>query len=141
VTTGELRARYKHFIAISRGRRELRLFVNGRLAKSYRVGIGAVGYDTPAGLYEIESKAANPAWYVPNSKWAGDLAGKVIPGDDPSNPIKARWMGFHDGAGIHGTDDEASIGGAASHGCIRMLIPDVIDLYDRVPLHTPLSIA
>lgn len=141
VTTKEVRARYRHFIAISRSRRELRLFVGGRLVKTYRVGIGAVGFDTPAGIYEIESKAANPAWYVPNSKWAGDLAGKVIPGDDPSNPIKARWMGFFDGAGIHGTADEASIGGAASHGCIRMLIPEVIDLYDRVPLHTPLSIA
>jgi lipoprotein-anchoring transpeptidase ErfK/SrfK len=141
VTTKKLKARYGHFIAISRARRELRLFVGQRLVKTYRVGIGAVGFDTPAGEYEIESMAANPAWYVPNSEWAGDLAGKVIPGNDPSNPIKARWMGFYDGAGIHGTADTASIGGAASHGCIRMLIPDVIDLYDRVPLHTPLSIA
>ena len=57
----------------------------------------------------------------------------------PDNPIKARWLGFHDSAGIHGTADEASIGGAASHGCIRMLIPDVIDLYRRVPLRTPRS--
>ena len=141
VTTKKLKARYGHFIAISRSRRELRLFVDRRLVKTYRVGIGAAGFDTPAGEYEIESMAANPAWYVPNSEWAGDLAGKVIPGNDPSNPIKARWMGFYDGAGIHGTADEGSIGGAASHGCIRMLIPDVIDLYDRVPLHTPLSIA
>jgi lipoprotein-anchoring transpeptidase ErfK/SrfK len=50
-------------------------------------------------------------------------------------------MGFYDGAGIHGTADEASIGNAASHGCIRMLIPEVIDLYDRVPLNTPLYIS
>ena len=141
VTTEKLTPRYRYFVAISRSRRELRLFVNRRLAKTYRVGIGAIGFDTPAGEYDIKTKAANPAWYVPNSKWAGDLAGKVIPGDDPSNPIKARWMGFHDGAGIHGTADEASIGTAASHGCIRMLIPEVIDLYDRVPLHTPLYIA
>lgn len=141
VTTKKLTARYGHFIAISRGRRELRLFVNRRLVKSYRVGIGAAGFDTPAGEYEVETKAANPAWYVPNSNWAGDLAGKVIAGNDPSNPIKARWMGFYDGAGIHGTADEASIGTAASHGCIRMTVPDVIDLYERVPVHTPLSIA
>jgi lipoprotein-anchoring transpeptidase ErfK/SrfK len=141
VTTKKLASRYRYFVAISRGRRELRLFVNQRLAKSYRVGIGAVGFDTPAGEYRIESKAANPAWYVPNSEWAGDLAGKVIPGNDPSNPIKARWMGFYDGAGIHGTADAASIGNAASHGCIRMLIPEVIDLYDRVPLNTPLYIS
>jgi lipoprotein-anchoring transpeptidase ErfK/SrfK len=141
VTTKKLTSRYRYFVAISRSRKELRLFVNRRLSKSYRVGIGAIGFDTPAGEYEIKSKAANPAWYVPNSAWAGDLAGEVIAGDDPSNPIKARWMGFYDGAGIHGTADEASIGTAASHGCIRMLIPEVIDLYDRVPLHTPLYIA
>lgn len=141
VTTKELADRYSHFIAISRNRRELRLFVNRKLAKTYRVGIGALGFETPSGIYEIESKAANPAWYVPDKAWAGDLAGKVIKGNDPDNPIKARWMGFWDGAGIHGTADEASIGTAASHGCIRMTVRDVIDLYDRVPLHTPLSIA
>jgi lipoprotein-anchoring transpeptidase ErfK/SrfK len=141
VTTKVLDDRYSHFIAISRSRRELRLFVNRKLAKTYRVGIGALGFETPEGIYEIESKAANPAWYVPDKAWAGDLAGKVIPGNDPDNPIKARWMGFWNGAGIHGTADEASIGTAASHGCIRMLVRDVIDLYDRVPLHTPLSIA
>jgi lipoprotein-anchoring transpeptidase ErfK/SrfK len=141
VTTKELADRYSHFIAISRSRRELRLFVNRKLAKTYSVGIGALGFETPTGIYEIESKAANPAWYVPDKAWAGDLAGKVIKGNDPDNPIKARWMGFWDGAGIHGTADEASIGTAASHGCIRMTVRDVIDLYDRVPLHTPLSIA
>jgi lipoprotein-anchoring transpeptidase ErfK/SrfK len=141
VTTRQLTRRYRYFISISRNTKVLRLFVNRRLAKTYRVGIGQAGFETPAGLYEIESKAANPAWYVPNKPWAGALAGKVIPGNDPSNPIKARWMGFHDGAGIHGTADTASIGTSASHGCIRMLIPEVIDLYDRVPLRTPLYIA
>lgn len=140
VTTKELTDRFSRFIAISRSRRQLRLFVNRRLAKTYRVGIGALGFETPTGVYEIESKAANPAWYVPDKAWAGDLAGKVIKGNDPENPIKARWMGFWNGAGIHGTADEASIGTAASHGCIRMTVRDVIDLYDRVPLHTPLSI-
>jgi lipoprotein-anchoring transpeptidase ErfK/SrfK len=140
-TTKELSRQYGHFIAISRSLRKLRLFVDTKLVKTYDVGIGALGFETPTGIYEVESKAANPAWYVPNKAWAGDLAGKVIPGNDPDNPIKARWMGFWDGAGIHGTADEASIGTAASHGCIRMTVRDVIDLYDRVPLHTPLSIA
>ena len=43
----------------------------------------------------------------------------------PDDPIKARWMGFYNGAGIHGTDEVASLGTAASHGCVRMSIPDV----------------
>ena len=141
VTTKELQEKYRTFLAISRGRRELRLFVNQRLAKTYRVGIGAAGFATPAGIYRIQSKAADPAWYVPNKPWAGELAGQVIPAGDPRNPIEARWLGFYDGAGIHGTSDLASIGTAASHGCIRMIPREVIELSDRVPLHTPLYIA
>ena len=141
VTTAELPREYPYFIAISRRERKLRLFRNLELAKVYDVAIGAAGFDTPAGLHRIESKAADPAWYVPNRPWAGKLAGKVIPAGDPRNPIAARWMGFYDGAGIHGTYDPGSIGTAASHGCIRMRIPDVKDLYDRVPLHTPIYIA
>jgi lipoprotein-anchoring transpeptidase ErfK/SrfK len=141
VTTAELERRFRTLITVSRGARVLRWFVGRELVKEYRVGIGQAGFETPAGLYKVESKAINPSWWVPNKAWAGELAGKVIPGDDPRNPIEARWMGFYDGAGIHGTADVASIGTAASHGCVRMTIPDVEDLYDRVPLGTPLYIA
>jgi lipoprotein-anchoring transpeptidase ErfK/SrfK len=105
------------------------------------VAVGKVGMETPEGLYEIQNKAINPAWHVPDSDWAGDLAGKVIAGDDPKNPIKARWMGIYDGAGIHGTDADDSIGSAASHGCIRMRIPEVIELYEDVPVSAPVYIA
>jgi lipoprotein-anchoring transpeptidase ErfK/SrfK len=141
VTTHELEQRYRVFLAVSRSQKELRYFVKEKLVKTYRVAIGRIGFETPAGLYEIRTKAVNPAWYVPKEAWAGDLAGKIIPPGDPENPLKARWMGFWDGAGIHGTAESDSIGSAASHGCIRMTVPDVIDLYRRVPLHTPLYIS
>lgn len=140
-STEELQKRYRYFIAVSRSQKELRFFVKQKLAKTYQVAIGRIGFETPAGLYEIKTKAVNPAWFVPNKPWAGDLAGKVIPPNDPQNPIKARWMGFRHGAGIHGTAESDSIGSAASHGCIRMRVSDVIQLYDRVPLHTPLYIS
>ena len=81
----------------------------------------------------------NPSWHVPNSSWAGALAGRVIP-PGPDDPIKARWLGFYNGAGIHGTDEISSLGTAASHGCIRMSIPDVEQLYPLVPLHTPIYV-
>lgn len=139
LTTAELRARYPYFLTVSRSRFELRLFMRLRLAKTYPISVGQVGFDTPTGLYRIKTKAGAPAWYVPNEPWAGDLAGKVIP-PGPDNPIKARWLGIYDGAGIHGTDDVSSIGSAASHGCIRMRIPDVIELYNRVPVRTPVFI-
>ena len=50
-------------------------------------------------------------------------------------------MGIFAGAGIHGTDEIYSLGSAASHGCIRMAIPDVIELYDQVAVGTPVYIA
>lgn len=139
VTLADLPARWPLLIVVDRSSFTLRLYDHLRLVRSYPVAIGAVGYETPAGLYRIQSKAVNPVWHVPNRPWAGKLAGKVIP-PGPDNPIKARWLGFYDGAGIHGTDAVGSIGSRASHGCVRMRIPDVIDLYERVPVGTPIYI-
>ena len=139
ITRAELAEEYPVYITIDRSEFKVRLFVDLKLAKSYTVAIGAAGYDTPTGLYSIQNKQVNPTWNVPDSDWAGSLAGQSIP-PGPTNPLKARWMGFYDGAGFHGTDDVASLGTAASHGCIRMAIPDVIDLYDRVEVGDPVYI-
>jgi lipoprotein-anchoring transpeptidase ErfK/SrfK len=141
VTTEELAKKYPAIIIVNRGAFTLTLYKDLKLAKTYRIAVGQVGLETPAGLYHVQNKAINPAWHVPNSAWAGDLAGTVIPGGVPENPLKARWMGIFDGAGIHGTDATSSIGSAASHGCIRMLIPDVIELYDQVDVGAPVYIA
>jgi lipoprotein-anchoring transpeptidase ErfK/SrfK len=98
------------------------------------------GLETPAGLYRIQNKQVDPAWHVPHSAWAGSLQGQTIPGGAPDNPLKARWLGVYDGVGIHGTSEDWSIGSRASHGCIRMHVSDVIDLFDRVPVGTPVLI-
>lgn len=141
VTTAELAAQYPDYIVIDRASFQLRLFENLELTKTYTIAVGAAGYDTPSGLYSIQSKQVNPAWSVPNSDWAGDLAGQVIPGGAPDNPLIARWMGIADGAGIHGTADTGSLGSAASHGCIRMAPTDVIELYDLVDVGDPVYIS
>jgi lipoprotein-anchoring transpeptidase ErfK/SrfK len=141
VTTKDVEARYGTAIVVNRGAFKLTLYKNLKPAKTYSIAVGQVGLETPAGLYHIQNKAVNPAWNVPNSDWAGDLAGTTVPGGAPDNPLKARWMGIFDGAGIHGTDAINSIGTAASHGCIRMRIPDVIELYDEVPVGAPVYIA
>jgi lipoprotein-anchoring transpeptidase ErfK/SrfK len=140
VTRAELAKEYPTVIVADHASYELRLYKNLKLEKTYTVAFGAAGYDTPRGLFEIQNKQVDPAWSVPNSDWAGDLAGTVVPGGVPENPLKARWMGIYDGAGIHGTDDVGSLGSAASHGCIRMAIADVIDLYDRVEVGAPIYI-
>jgi lipoprotein-anchoring transpeptidase ErfK/SrfK len=136
----ELRRRYRHYITIDRSGYTLRYYRNLKRVRSYTIAVGQAGLETPAGLYDIQNKAVDPAWHVPKRRWAGRLAGKVIPGGRADNPLKARWLGIVDGAGIHGTDDVGSLGTNASHGCIRMSIPEVKDLYDRVPVGIPVYI-
>ncbi len=140
-TLDEIAKKYPALITISRARKQLRLYRHLKLVKTYEVAVGKAGNETPAGRYAIQNKEKNPAWHAPDSAWAGELAGQVIPPGDPRNPLKARWMGFYDGAGIHGTGDPGSVGTNASHGCIRMRIPEVIELYEKVPVKTPVFIA
>jgi lipoprotein-anchoring transpeptidase ErfK/SrfK len=77
---------------------------------------------------------------VPNRPWAGNLAGQTIPPGDPRNPLKAAFIALGGGVGFHGTANLASIGTAASHGCIRMTVPDVLSLYRNVPVGTPVLV-
>ena len=134
VTFANLSRVYNTVLTIDRDNFKLRLFKGLKFRKSYGIAVGMAGLDTPAGRYAIQNKQVDPAWHVPNSAWAGSLAGQVIPGGAPNNPLRARWLGIANGVGIHGTAEEWSIGSRASHGCIRMRVADVIDLYPRVPV-------
>jgi lipoprotein-anchoring transpeptidase ErfK/SrfK len=142
VRTGELADRYPAYIIVDRKHHVLRFYKKLRLEQTWPIAVGRQGLETPAGLYDVQWKETNPKWRVPNSAWAGALAGKTIP-PGPDNPIKARWLAFNGGAGIHGIDPSAygTIGTDASHGCVRMRIPDVISLYARTPVGTPVYVA
>ena len=140
VSTKRLATKYPVLLTVERSRFRINLFKKLKLSKTYPIAVGQAGLETPAGRYTITNKAVNPAWSVPNSPWAGSLAGTVVPGGIASNPLKARWLGIYDGVGVHGTDARGSIGSNASHGCIRMLVEDVIKLYDQVPVGTPIYI-
>jgi lipoprotein-anchoring transpeptidase ErfK/SrfK len=139
LTTAEVASRYPSYLTLDRGSFTLRLFKGLELTRTYTVAVGQEGLETPEGIYEIQAMEEEPTWYVPESDWAGDLAGQVIP-PGPDNPIKARWMAIFEGAGIHGTEETASLGSAASHGCVRMSIRDVEELYDEVEVGTPIFI-
>ena len=140
VTTSQLSRKYPRVIVIDRGGFTLTLYRHLKRFKSYGIAVGQAGLESPPGLHQVENKQVDPAWSVPNEAWAGSLAGQVIPGGAPDNPLKARWIGFYPGDGIHGTADDASIGSAASHGCIRMHVPDVEDLYPRVEIGDPVYV-
>jgi lipoprotein-anchoring transpeptidase ErfK/SrfK len=141
VTKSELAARYPAYIVIDRAAFRLHFYEHLKLARTYEIAVGMEGLETPGGLHKIEWKQVNPPWYVPKKAWAGALAGTVVP-PGPADPLKARFMSFDGGAGIHGIDpsEYETIGHDASHGCVRMRIPDVIDLYSKTPVGTPVYI-
>ncbi len=125
-------------IVVNLSQRKLRLIQDGKVVKTYRIAIGAPGYATPTGDYEIIQKQVDPTWFPPSSPWAAGL-GPIPPG--PGNPLGTRWIGTSAPAiGIHGTYADSSIGTAASHGCMRMHIPDVEELYELVTLGMKVSI-
>jgi hypothetical protein len=134
VTVGDLGA----MIVIRRASNSLTLYGGRKVVRTFRIATGQAVYPTPLGRFELVDKQYNPWWYPPASDWAEGLK-PVPPG--PGNPLGTRWMGLSAwGVGIHGTPDAASIGYSASHGCIRMYVPDAEWLFDHVQIGTPVFI-
>ena len=132
------RASIGDVIVIRRGSNQLHLYDGMKPVRNFGVATGQPAYPTPLGRFEIVVKWRNPWWYPPKSDWAKD-AKPIPPG--PGNPLGTRWMGISSPAvGIHGTPDAASIGYSASHGCIRMRIPEVEWLFEQVDIGTPVFI-
>jgi lipoprotein-anchoring transpeptidase ErfK/SrfK len=131
-------AKFGAVIVIRRGANELRYYLGAKLVRKFGVATGQTVYPTPTGTFSIVDKQLNPWWRPPDSPWARGLD-PIPPG--PGNPLGTRWMGLSaPGVGIHGTPDDASIGYSASHGCIRMHIPDAEWLFHHVKLGTPVVI-
>jgi hypothetical protein len=135
-----LRGIYGTYISIDRSSFRLRLFKRLRRVRTYGIAVGQAGHGTPGGFFRVRGKDWNPAWHVPNSAWAGALAGQTIPFGDPRNPLRVVFMSLGGGIGIHGTSEPWSIGSRASHGCIRMRSGDVRNLANRTPVGTPVLI-
>jgi lipoprotein-anchoring transpeptidase ErfK/SrfK len=124
-------------IIVDRATHKLTLFRAGSVVKVWNVAVGQPKYPTVPGSFEIVNMQKNPTWTPPDSVWAKD-AKPIGPGAD--NPLGTRWMGIGGSVGIHGTSDPSSIGYSVSHGCIRMQIPDVEELFDMVRVGTPVTI-
>jgi lipoprotein-anchoring transpeptidase ErfK/SrfK len=132
------RANFGPVIAISRATNTLSLYESTTLVRRFSVATGQSQYPTPAGTWSIVTMQRNPWWIPPNSPWA--QGEKPVP-PGPGNPLGTRWMGLSaPGVGIHGTPDAASIGYSASHGCIRMQIPDAEWLFEHVHVGVPVVI-
>jgi lipoprotein-anchoring transpeptidase ErfK/SrfK len=116
----------------------VRLVRDGKVVASYPIAKGQPAYPTPTGQYEIIDKQVDPTWTPPDSPWAAELS-SIPPG--PGNPLGTRWIGTSAPAiGFHGTYATYSVGTAASHGCMRMYIEDVEEMYELVTIGMKLSI-
>jgi lipoprotein-anchoring transpeptidase ErfK/SrfK len=127
-------------IVISQRQHRLFLVVQSGEAIAYPVAVAKRGKEW-SGYARVEGKFVEPAWSPPESvKRDHPELPEVIAGGSPNNPMGARAITLdRDEVAIHGTTRKmrASVGTAASYGCIRMYHEDVIDLYDRVSVGTP----
>ena len=139
-------------LVLDRRRRRLEVVENGVVLKRYPVAVGMPGWETPVGRFQVIEMATNPVWKHPAN-------GNVVPAG-PANPLGSRWIGFHRDcrtrrgfngqdelvvtgcatAGFHGTPNRASVGQAASHGCVRLYDENVQELYDLVKVGTPVTV-
>jgi lipoprotein-anchoring transpeptidase ErfK/SrfK len=128
-------------IVIRLSQEKLYLYDNMKLVKSYSVATGQPAYPTPTGKFEVITKEVNPTWINPaRNTWGKDEPAEIAPG--PGNPLGTRAMALSaPGILIHGTPEDWSIGHPESHGCIRMHMWDVEDLFPRVNVGTPVIIA
>ena len=110
-------------VVVSIPDRKLAVIENNEVVQVFPVAVGAQATPSPVGTFTIVNRVANPTYYHP---------GKVVaPG--PRNPLGTRWIGLSQkGYGIHGTDDQASVGFAKSHGCIRLRTADIERLFERL---------
>jgi lipoprotein-anchoring transpeptidase ErfK/SrfK len=114
----------KRRIVISIADRKLALVEGCRVVKISPAAVGADATPSPAGAFKIVTRIPNPTWYGPHHH--------IVP-PGKSNPLGTRWIGLsRKGYGIHGTNDQNSVGHNVSHGCIRMRKADVEELFSRV---------
>ena len=110
-------------IIISIPDRKLAVMEAGRVLRVFPTAVGAPKSPSPAGTFKIVERIPDPTWYT---------KGRIVP-PGKSNPLGTRWLGLSaKGYGIHGTNNPASVGHNASHGCIRMRNHDVEQLFEMV---------
>jgi lipoprotein-anchoring transpeptidase ErfK/SrfK len=122
-------------ILVVKSDRHLYLYNGAKIVKDYPCAIGMPGHPTPAGWWVIENKRYMPSWTNNGSGWATGMPSYIPPGYN--NPLGTRALDLNaDGIRIHGSSNDYSIGSAASHGCMRMHMWDIEDLYPRVDVGT-----
>jgi lipoprotein-anchoring transpeptidase ErfK/SrfK len=132
-------------VKVYRSKFVLDLYLQDTYVRSFKVGLGKPGYETPLGLWRVQEggKLIKPTWTDPDS-------GRLYKAADPDYPLGSRWIALdgvsgaaqgRTGFAIHGTKDPEQIGTAGSRGCIRMYNEDVVLVYNQlVPLYSQVEV-
>jgi lipoprotein-anchoring transpeptidase ErfK/SrfK len=127
-------------VVIETDARRLYFVLNDGRAVRYSVGVGKAGMQW-SGRSRITGKFIKPDWVAPEDiRRANPRLPAMIPAGSPSNPLGAAALTLHDDYAIHGTNRPDSVGRFVSHGCIRMHNADVMDLFRRVSVGTPVIV-
>ena len=120
------------------GENKLYLYEDGKITKEYVVATGLPEYMTPVGEYYITEKRYMPTWVNPDPEgWGAGMPASIGPG--PGNPLGTRALNWSiGGIRFHGTEATYSLGYNASHGCVRLSMPDIEELYELVDVGTPI---
>lgn len=132
--------RFQQTVLVDLSDRRIWLFDGSEVEKSYPCAVGTPGFPTPAGNYEVVLKRYLPTWVNPATDgWGKDMPASIPPG--PGNPLGTRAININaPGIRFHGTENIASVGTAASHGCMRMYRTDIEDFYERIEVGTKVFI-
>jgi lipoprotein-anchoring transpeptidase ErfK/SrfK len=130
---------------VYRSRFVLDLYLQDTYVRSFKVGLGKTGYETPLGVWRVQEggKLVKPTWTDPDT-------GRVYKASDADYPLGSRWIALEGVSGaakgrtgfaIHGTKDPEQIGTAGSRGCIRMYNEEVVQVYNQlVPLYSQVEV-
>jgi lipoprotein-anchoring transpeptidase ErfK/SrfK len=123
-------------LVVRLSQRKVYVYQGEQILASYPIAVGKAGWETPKGEFKVFLMEKNPVFKSFKS-------GRIIP-PGPDNPLGVRWIGvWTDGKtqlGFHGTNQPELVGQAVSHGCMRMLNKDVVSLYEKVTVGTPVTI-
>jgi lipoprotein-anchoring transpeptidase ErfK/SrfK len=125
-------------LEVNLSKRQVVAFIGTQKLKTYQIGVGKKGWETPTGNFKVKQLIENPAWKNP-------FTGDVIAAGDRDNPLGKHWIGFwtngKEWSGFHGTSQLNSVGQASSHGCLRMKPEEIKELFPQISLNTIVKVS
>ncbi len=131
--------RYEEVVVNLAEMRIYRFFKRYGMVKTYPIGIGRKGFETPLAVCFVVERQKNPSWTVPPAARHKFPRAVIPPG--PQNPLGKYWLGLSAGnIGLHGTNFPWGVGRRVSHGCLRLYPEHISQLFEETPVGTRVEI-